>query len=161
MPQQLSRTNSTDRPSAPAAGLPPRLGRSNSAGANKLAAFLPQPSLQMLVQPSSMRAAVPAAPGSSRGEAVTQARAPRYSEPNSTGGVLGQDDRVELLLAEVSAAVCFAAAGGISHAAGCFCLVAVTVTACAGPVTATGDQQPGLKPNLRSYFTSIHSRNCL
>lgn len=106
MPQRLSRASSTDRSSVsstPAvAGLPPRLGRSNSAGATKLAAFLPQPSPQVLAQPSSMRAAVSAAPSSSRFGPVTQGgRAPRYSEPISAGGVLGPDDRVELLLAEV------------------------------------------------------------
>jgi hypothetical protein len=139
MPQRLSRTSSTDRSSVSgtpaAAGLPPRLGRSHSAGATKLAAFLPQPSPQMLVQPSSMRAAVSAAPGSSRFEPVTQGgRAPRYSEPISTGGVLGPDDRVELLLAEVSVAVCWATAGGVLGPAACLCAVAVT---CAGPVTAT------------------------
>lgn len=101
--QRLSRTNSTDQPSPVPAGLPPRLGRSNSAGASRLGAFPPQSSSHMMVQPSSRQPAVSAAPALPSLEAVSQhswPRAPRHSEP-ITGAVAGQDDRVEMLLTEV------------------------------------------------------------
>lgn len=106
MPQQqrLSRTNSTDRQGPAQTGLPPRLGRSNSAGQSKLAAFLPQPSPHMLVQPTSTRAAVSAAPvgPSFDSSQASWHRAPRHSEPiTGAAGMAAQDERVEILLAEV------------------------------------------------------------
>lgn len=115
MPSQLQRSLSrtpSGTPAFPSLPPPPRLGRSNSAGSHRLAGYLPQPPPQVLVQPSSARAAVPAVPTAQGFESVAQPmwpRPPRFSEP--TAGGASPDERVELLLAEVRNTVPRALAG--------------------------------------------------
>jgi len=105
MPSQLQRPLSrtpSGTPALPGLPPPPRLGRSNSAGSHRLTGYLPQQLPQVLVQPSSARAAVPAVPAAQGYESVAQPmwpRPPRHSEP--TAGAASTDERVELLLAEV------------------------------------------------------------
>lgn len=112
MPSQrmssLSRSSSTDRPGPAAAALNaradlPPLVRSNSAGANRMAAYVPSP--QVVVQQTSAQQR-PAGYGHSS----SWSRAPRYSEP--VGG-MAPDDRLELLLTEVSRVQNLQAVGSI------------------------------------------------